>query len=105
MDKNTTLLKISGETHVHGYENQEGEYIDSMCPRDQPGDSTNTCCDNHAHFNNCGGAHRRCDSYFIFCLRPFGSRRVAYDCRTLYNNTKVTSVNENDAMSLQSCGA
>ena len=80
------------EVRLNGYVNQEGKCID--CPRDQAG-TTHSCCDDFSRFSRCDG-NRRCDSYFIFCLRPFGSRRERYDCRTFYNDTKMTSVNDDD---------
>ena len=80
------------EVRLNGYENQEGKCVG--CPRDQSA-TTHSCCDDFRRFSNCVG-DRRCDSYFIFCLRPFGSERQRYDCRTLYNDTRVTSVNRDD---------
>ena len=79
------------EVRLNGYENPEGKCVD--CP---PNQTTHSCCDDHERFSNCDG-NRQCDSYFIFCLRPFGSQRERYDCQTLYDDTKVTSVNRNDA--------
>ena len=81
------------EVRLNGYNNQEGKCLG--CPRDQS-DSIHSCCDDFSRFSDCDG-NRRCDSYFIFCLRPLGSERERYDCQTLYNDTKVTSANGNDA--------
>ena len=81
------------EVRLNGYVNQEGKCVD--CPRDQS-DTTRSCCDDFSRFSNCDRMNRQCDSYFIFCLRPFGSWRQRYDCRNLYNDSKVTSVNRND---------
>ena len=80
------------EVRLNGYENRDGKCID--CPRDQS-DTIHSCCDDFRRFSDCDG-NRQCDSYFIFCLRPFGSRRVIYDCQTFYNDTKMTSVNRDD---------
>ena len=82
------------EVRLNEYENREGKCIGG-CPRDEA-DTTHSCCDDFSRFSNCDGMNRQCDSYFIFCLRPFGSRRVTYDCRNLYNDTRMTSVNDND---------
>ena len=80
------------EVRLNGYDNQENSCVDC-----QPeGRMRFGCCDDHNRNNGDCSGNRPCDSYFIFCLRPFGSERVTYDCRTLYNDTKVTSVNNND---------
>ena len=81
------------QVRLNGYENRDGNCIG--CPRNQS-DTTHSCCDDHGRFDNCDRNDRQCDIYFIFCLRPFGSQRERYDYRTLYNDTKVTSVNRND---------
>ena len=78
------------EVRLNGYDNREGKCVD--CPRDQ---STHSCCDDFKRFSNCD-RDRLCDSYFIFCLRPFGSERKTYDCQTFYNDTRMTSVNDDD---------
>ena len=81
------------EVRLNRYVNQEGKCI-GRCPRD-PSNTTHSCCDDFRRFSNCGG-DRRCDSYFFFCLRPFGSERQRYDCQSFYNDTKMTSVNDDD---------
>ena len=86
------------EVRLNGYNNRVGKCVG--CPMGQSESRpTRSCCDDHERFSNCDGMNRRCDSYFIFCLRLFGSQRQfpVYDCRTFYNDTKVTSVNRNDA--------
>ena len=85
------------QVRLNGYVGQEGNCIG--CPLldpPGPGRRTRSCCDDHEHFNNCDHDDRQCDIYFIFCLRPFGSQRGRYDCQTFYNDTRVTSVNNND---------
>ena len=80
------------EVRLNGYDNQDNSCIDC-----QPeGRTLHGCCDDHNRVNDCDRNERRCDSYFIFCLRPFGSRQEKYDCKTLYNDTRMTSVNNND---------
>ena len=84
------------EVRLNGYDNRDNSCIN--CPvHEQPDGSTlYGCCDDHNRDNGDCRDDRQCDSYFIFCLRPFGSERGIYDCQTLYNGTKVTSVNEDD---------
>ena len=82
------LLQI----RLNGYNNPEGKCIGCLLDQSR---STHSCCDDYGRFSNCI-SDRRCDSYFIFCLRPFGSQREEYDCQTFYNDTRMTSVNNND---------
>ena len=79
------------EVRLNGYDNRDGKCIG--CPRKG---NTHSCCDDYGSNRDCDRSDRACDSYFIFCLRTFGTQREEYDCQTFYNDTKVTSVNVND---------
>ena len=57
------------EVKIFSYDNPTGRCQD--CPRDDEDSRIRSCCDDFNHFGSCGG-DRRCDSYFIYCLRPFG---------------------------------
>ena len=51
------------------------------------------CCDSY-DTTNCTG-YRQCDSYFIYCLRPFGEDRLNQGCHP--NETRTnSSFNEDD---------
>ena len=80
------------EVGLNGYANPDGKCI--ACPR---GMNTNSCCDDFGRFKNCNHPDRACDSYYIFCLRTFGTERERYNCQKNYKGTRVTSINVNDA--------
>ena len=56
------------EVKIFSYDNPTGRC--RVCPREN-GNGSRSCCDDFNHFGSCNGGDR-CDSYFIFCLRPFG---------------------------------
>ena len=76
------------EVKVFSYYNPTGRC--RVCPREN-GNGTRSCCDDFDHFGTCDGS-RRCDSYFIYCLRPFGM--TGGDC-TGFTQRRSTA-NEND---------
>ena len=53
---------------------------------------SNRCCDTNFDSNNCFRG-RRCDTFFFFCLRPFGSTGTGCS----YNGDLTSEVNEDDA--------
>ena len=85
------------EVRLNGYENPDGKCIDPNCPLRM---NTHSCCDNFGKFGDCNRPDRACDSYFIFCLRTFGTQReILYNyCQENYNGTRLTSVNVNDGL-------
>ena len=50
-----------------------------------------SCCDDTEDFDVCSGS-QRCDSYFTYCLRPFGSEGKG--CEDKENRT--STINEDD---------
>ena len=66
-------MPVNGEYNVEvkifSYDNPTGRCRD--CPRENGDSGPRSCCDDFSDFNTCNGGDR-CDSYFIYCLRPFG---------------------------------
>ena len=83
------------EIRLNGYENRDGKCIDPNCPLRM---NTHSCCDDFEAFGDCNLLGRACDSYFIFCLRTFGTEQQIYNCQENYNGTRLTSVNKNDGL-------
>lgn len=50
------------------------------------------CCDTSFITNDCSGG-RRCDTFFFFCLRPFGSTGTGCS----YSGNLTSEINEDDA--------
>ena len=79
------------EVRLNGYTNPTGSCQD--CKRS----SGLTCCDTGRVTSDCRGG-RQCDSYFIYCLRPFGDVRqppVGY-FRSSNKYRNISSVNMDD---------
>ena len=75
------------EVRLNGYSNPTGKCNSQACFTD----SGQTCCDSD-DTNNCRG-RERCDSYFIYCLRPLGE----VDLGCTGNGTRaVSQYNEDD---------
>ena len=68
------------EVRLNGYENQDGKCIDPNCPQRM---NMHSCCDDFGIFGDCNHRDRACDSYFIFCLRTFGTQREIYNCQEI----------------------
>ena len=83
------------EVRLNGYENRDGKCIG--CPRRMNTDAS-SCYDDFGRFGDCNHPDRACDSYFIFCLKTFGTWRERYNCQQNYEGTRVISVNVNDAL-------
>ena len=77
------------EVKVLNYSNPSGRCRDCEVVRGKYW--TATCCDDHEWGDVCGG-NLLCDSYFTYCLRPFGSKERG--CGSVQNWT--STVNEND---------
>ena len=60
------------EVRLNGYENRDGKCIDSHC-RWGGNVALHSCCDDLQRFDDCNRPDCACDSYFIFCLRTFGT--------------------------------
>ena len=69
--------------------------LDSRC---HSGGNVHSCCDDFRRLDDCNHPDRACDSYFIFCLRTFGTQRERYNCQENYKGTRVTSANINDGV-------
>ena len=78
------------EVQVFNYSNPSGKCRDCQLPGYVHEWST-SCCDDAEDFGACSGS-QRCDSYFTYCLRPFGSEGKG--CAHKENWT--STVNEND---------
>ena len=61
------------EVRLNGYENQDGKCVDSRCHQGQNNMNMHSCCDDFRKFEDCNLSDCACDSYFIFCLRTFGT--------------------------------
>ena len=85
------------EVRLNGYNNHDNSCVGCPMGNDSQGRVTGSCCDDFNRFNDCDGGGRRCDSYFFFCLRPFGSERLTGGCRG-YTATRVSSVNRDDRL-------
>ena len=68
------------EVRLNGYTNPTGQCWGCL-----------TCCDIDLHFG-CTG-ERRCDSYFNYCLRPFGDEQLDSCSASEYT---TSSFNSND---------
>ena len=76
------------EVRMNGYSNPTGK---CNCFRHTQNGRQQICCDS-LNINECMG-QERCDSYFLYCLRPFGT--VVFGC--LNNETRAISApNEDD---------
>ena len=77
------------EMRLNGYSNPTGKCgHEDGCQTDTPGELY--CCDSYD--TTCSG-WERCDSYFVYCLRPLGEDRLG----CLVNETRAeSSSNEND---------
>ena len=84
------------EVRLNGYENRDGKCVDSRCQLWNM--NMHSCCDDFRKFEDCNLSDCACDSYFIFCLRTFGTVRQeqSYNCQENYQGTIVTSVNVDD---------
>ena len=78
------------EVQVFNYSNPTGKCRDCRLPGYAHLWST-SCCDDTENFDACNGS-QRCDSYFTYCLRPFGSE--GNGCADKENWT--STVNEDD---------
>lgn len=56
------------------------------------GCASGRCCDTDFTTNDCSG-ERRCDIFFFFCLRPFGSNGEGCS----YSGDLTSEINEDDA--------
>ena len=85
-------MRVNGdynvEVKIFSYDNPTGRC--RSCRREN-GDGIRSCCDDFSHFDSCSG-DRRCDSYFIYCLRPFGMTRPSCSGFT----QKMSTVNIDD---------
>ena len=78
------------EVQLFGYDNPTGRcYDQEQCIRD---DGQHRCCDD-TRATGCTGV-RRCDSFFIYCLRPLGSDGVG--CSQYRNRTSLSNSDDND---------
>ena len=77
------------EVRVYSYDNPNGRC--RFCPRENGDSGIRSCCDDFNRFGNCDG-DRRCDSYFIYCLRPFGT--TGGNCTGFTQMMSMTSVND-----------
>ena len=78
------------EMRVNGYSNPTGKcgHVEDGCQTDTPGEFY--CCDS---FQTTCSDGARCDSYFIYCLRPLGEVRLG----CLNNERRAeSSFNRND---------
>ena len=57
------------EVRLFGYENPTGRCEE--CPRESNVEPRR-CCDDFSRSSNCDEGDRECDSYFTYCLRPYG---------------------------------
>ena len=80
------------EVRLNGYTNPTGSC--QGCKR-SPGSGL-TCCDTVHVTSDCMRDGRQCDSYFVYCLRPFGdARQPPRGCSSdEYRN--VSSINTDD---------
>ena len=58
------------EVQLFGYNNPTGTCYDKRCLRNN---GRHRCCDTPSGMTSYCIDFRRCDSYFIYCLRPLGS--------------------------------
>ena len=89
------------QIRVNGYSNPTGlcHQVDQVCnnltQRQIIGDNPR-CCDAECLATNCATREDKSDSYFVYCLRPFGEHRQD-GC--FENETRTTSnVNEDDGL-------
>ena len=81
------------QVRVNGYSNPTGKCHDSRSCQSTA--EATYCCDGaQCRTSDCLTRGRQSDSYFIYCLRPFGTER---QLGCLPNETRTTStVNDND---------
>ena len=78
------------EVRLNGYTNPSGKCNSRNC---FPGMNRQTCCDGD-DTNKCTD-RERCDSYFIYCLRPLGT--VDFGCRENEGSLRaISATNEDD---------
>ena len=77
------------EVRLNGYTNPTGRCQDCKITTGL------TCCDTLGVTNHCRGG-RQCDSYFIYCLRPFGDVRQPPRGCSSNEYRDVSSINTDD---------
>ena len=77
------------EVRLNGYTNPTGK-CNSNSDSCFTQNGRQTCCDGH-DTNKCTGSER-CDSYFVYCLRPFGT----VDMGCLDNEMNAVSLSNED---------
>ena len=85
------------QVRLNGYSNPTGRCQDCPIIETSPKTLHHSCCDDHSKAD-CSG-DERCDSYFIYCLRPlnFGVTRLN-PCGYPSNGSKMSSFfNRDDA--------
>jgi hypothetical protein len=75
-----------------GYDNPTQQRI--FCNSDRCFLTFGVCCDDGG--GSCGNGNRRCDTFFIYCLRPLGTN--GFDCGSNSGSEIQSGVNENDAV-------
>ena len=77
------------EVKIFSYDNPTGRCRN--CPRENGDSGPRSCCDDFNRFDSCDGDHR-CDSYFIYCLRPFGM--IGGDCTSFTQMTSTVNIDD-----------
>ena len=81
------------QTQIHGYDNPT-QWRFLICGNSQCF-SAGGCCD--IGEGNCTSGERRCDTFFIFCLRPLGISPRLIGCGSNTSSVIQSDVNMNDA--------
>ena len=76
------------EVHLFGYNNPTGRCYDEISCRRSGGQR---CCDGGLD-QICANSSVRCDSYFIYCLRPLDSN--GQGCADYANRTSMTNLDD-----------
>ena len=84
------------EVRLLGYENPTGKCQD--CWKRFNGQWRWRCCDDFERSNQCTDGDRECDSYFIYCLRPFQTRDSREGGCSNSDKTVTSTVNTDDGM-------
>ena len=92
----TMLTLVEGlyiiQTQLHSYDNPTQQRL-RACINDRC--FVAGCCD--AGEGNCTSGERRCDTFFVFCLRPLGIAEYRLGCGSNGGSVIQSDVNVNDA--------
>ena len=89
---------VKGLYHVEvkllGYENPT-----QRCQECRLSNGLRSCCDDFSRNDRCTDDDRECDSYFIYCLRPFETSNTREGGCSNFHEKMISGVNTDDNQS------